>query len=98
MTHRLCRSRTLLLAALLGLLLAGTGCRKDEIRAYTVPKDRVRLLAAILPHQNETWVFKLVGTAEEVTPQRDAFLQWLGSIQFPLKDEPIAWQLPAGWQ
>ena len=98
MTHRLCRSRTLLLAALLGLLLAGSGCRKDEIRAYAVPKEHVRLLAAIVPHQNETWVFKLVGTAEEVGPQRDDFLQWLHSIQFSTKDEPIAWHLPASWQ
>jgi hypothetical protein len=98
MTHWLCRSRTLLLAALLGLLLASTGCRKEEIRAYTVPKERLRLLAVILPHQNETWVFKLVGPADEVGPQHDAFLQILRSIRFPAEGEPIAWQLPEGWQ
>src|SRR5262249_58180894 len=55
-------------------------------------------LAVILPPQTETWVFKLVGPADEVGTQRDAFLQWLRSIQFPAKDEPISWQLPEGWQ
>src|SRR5262245_22779919 len=98
MTHWLSRSHTLLLAVLLGLLLASTGCRKEEIRAYTVPKEKIRLLAGIVPHQNETWVFKLIGPADDVGPQRDAFLQWLRSIQFPAKDEPISWQLPEGWQ
>jgi hypothetical protein len=88
----------LLLAALLGLLLTSTGCRKEEIRAYTVPKEHVRLLAAILPHQNETWVFKLVGPADDVGPQREAFLQWLRSVRFPAEVEPIVWQLPEGWK
>jgi hypothetical protein len=98
MTHWLCRSRTLLLAALLSLFLAGTGCRKDEIRAYTVPKEHVRLLAAILPHQNETWVFKLIGPPEEVAPQQSDFVNWLNSIHFAEQGEPITWQLPEGWQ
>ncbi|HEV3142744.1 MAG TPA: hypothetical protein VGZ47_02550 [Gemmataceae bacterium] len=98
MTHRLCVSRTLLLAALLGIFVASTGCRKEEIRAYSVPKEKVRLLAAIIPHQNETWVFKLMGPDEEVGPQQNDFVNWLNSIQFPDKGEPITWQLPESWQ
>jgi hypothetical protein len=87
------------------------GCHKlEEIRRYQVPKEthaeetpgvpgRVRLLAAMLPHEADTWFFKLVGPTPEVTEHEATFHQFLESIRFPRQGtEAITWTVPEGWQ
>jgi hypothetical protein len=44
-------------------------------------KDR-RLLGAIVPHANHTWYFKLAGPADQVTPHKEQFEQFVHSIKF----------------
>ena len=93
-------------------LLAGTGCEKDEIRKYQVAKNEpaapvagkgdkqpVRLLAAILPHAEKTWFFKLMGPVASVQEQQDGFDRFMQSVRF--KDggqTPLEWTLPEGWR
>jgi hypothetical protein len=75
-------------AGLLLCALANTGCRRDEIRAYSVPKEpkeKVRLLAAIIPQKDQTWFVKLMGPADNVEAQRESFLKFVRSIRFPME-------------
>src|SRR5262249_26970433 len=60
-------------------------------------EPRVRLLGAIVPHERETWFFKLVGKIDAVEPFRTPFEDFVRSVRF---DGPgdIAWKLPDGWE
>jgi hypothetical protein len=91
--------------------LVALGCHDaDEIRSYKVSKEaqveesasvpgRVRLLAAILPHDTDTWFFKLVGPNAEVTEHEPTFHRFLQSIHLREQGtDPIAWTVPEGWQ
>jgi hypothetical protein len=72
-----------------------------ETQAEETPgiPGRVRLLAAILPHDADTWFFKLVGPTSEVTDHEATFHRFLQSIRFPEQGkEPITWTVPEGWQ
>jgi hypothetical protein len=88
----------LLLGGLAATLVLG--CQTDEIRSYRVPKaEATRLLAAIVPHGDQTWFFKLVGPASEIDGQKEAFDQFIHSVRFTDNAErPIAWTVPQGWQ
>jgi hypothetical protein len=88
---------------LLGLpLLAAVGCRQDEsISVYTVPhpdREKIRLLAAIVPFNEATIVFKLSGPAEEVAQQKEAFDQFVARLRFDQNERPITWKAPEGWK
>jgi hypothetical protein len=98
------------LLALCGLA-ALLGCRQDEIQHYTAPKSEplvlgsgqdegpVRLLAAIVPHGDRTWFFKLTGPPTVVAEHKQEFDQFLGSVHFTDKAEPpVEWKVPEGWQ
>jgi hypothetical protein len=87
------------------------GCQPDEqIHRYQVPKEtqkeepsgapgKVRLLAAILPHGEDTWFFKLVGPTPEVTATEPTFDRFIQSIRFPEHGkDTITWTVPEGWQ
>jgi hypothetical protein len=87
------------------LILCGTaailslGCPETEIRPYDAPKPDVRLLAAILPHGDDVWFFKLVGPAKEITENKKAFEDFLQTVEFSGKgDLPIEWSAPKEWR
>jgi hypothetical protein len=86
------------------------GCGKDDegVRHYLAPRvssdaalvglNKVRLLAAVVPHDKETFFFKLVGPTEAVAAHKDQFEGFLRSVHFTGKeDKPVEWQLPEGW-
>jgi hypothetical protein len=87
----------------LGLaLLALVGCEKDEIRTYTVDRvqrsSTVRLVAAIIPHGEEMWFFKLLGRSDAVDEYNGGFVDFVRSVRFPDKGgRPIEWKVPEGW-
>jgi hypothetical protein len=91
--------------------LLGLGCQQDEVRRYQAPKSEapaagataeegpVRLLAAVVPHGDRTWFFKLTGPPAVVADQKEAFDKFLDSVHFTGKAEPpVEWKAPAGWQ
>jgi hypothetical protein len=97
---------------LLGLaLLPLGGCAREEegVRRYLAPRvnsdaalaglNKVRLLAAVVPQEKETFFFKLVGPTEAVAARKDEFEKFLRSLRFTGKeDKPVEWQLPEGWK
>jgi hypothetical protein len=83
------------------------GCHsQDEIRRYQVPrvegtkaKAPPRMLAAMLPHQEQMWFFKMVGPEQIVAEQKEKFEGFIGSIRFTDKgDVPLTWTVPEGWR
>jgi hypothetical protein len=76
------------------------GCQQDEIRSYRVSKpEGTRLVAAIIPHGDQTWFFKLVGPVSQIDEQKEAFDQFLRSVRFNDQGErPISWTIPASWR
>jgi hypothetical protein len=102
------RSLFLPLTLFLPVLLL-IGCQEEGIETHRVPRveipevkvpeAKVRLLGAIIPHENDTWFVKLVGPLEPVGAEVKAFDTFLGSLRF--KDdpkEPISWTLPENWK
>lgn len=90
-------------AALLLLVLL-PGCQEDEIRRYQAPrpeppKPKMQMLAAMVPHGERTWFFKVMGPTDQV---QEAAAQWeafLRSVRFSdQKENPVQWQLPEGWE
>src|SRR4051812_43153043 len=61
------------------------------------PSDR--MLAALVPHGDWAWFFKLAGQAEKVGKYADAFRSFVQSVKFTEdeKAEP-QWTLPDGWE
>jgi hypothetical protein len=101
-TKRIC----LLLGAAVAAALF-TSCDRDEIRTYRAPRDETapagkpnqRLLAAILPHGERTWFFKLMGPAQEVEQYKGAFDRFIKSVRFSdQKEPPVTWTAPDGWR
>jgi hypothetical protein len=90
------------------------GCEKDEIRSYQVPrvntprrevpseapKREVRMLAAILPHGDRTWYFKLTGAPLEIETRKVEFRRFVESSRFAEGGEqPLTWTtIPEGWR
>ena len=87
------------------------GCGEDEIRHYKaarleqpkpaakarVPMGEQRLLAAIIPHGERTWFFKLVGPVATINKLAESFDQFIRSIRFE-EGKEISWTLPDGWE
>jgi hypothetical protein len=89
--------------ALLALLFALAGCRQDdEIKSYTVDRpqrEKIRMLAALIPDPAEVWVFKLSGPDTVVADQRKSFDDFIDSIRFDDKSQPpMTWKAPPGWK
>jgi hypothetical protein len=96
----------LLLLGSLGLFLAGCPAQ-DEIEHYRAPKSEplvvkqsgpVRLLVAMVPHEEQTWFFKLTGPPAEVEEHRKEFDQFLGSVHFTGQAKPPEWKVPENWR
>jgi hypothetical protein len=75
------------------------GCQNDEIRSYTVPKQEVRMVAAIVPRGDQTWYFKLTGPVQEVGEHKEEFRRFVESSRFSdSPDQPLTWTaVPEGW-
>lgn len=91
-------------------LVPGCG-RQEEIRHYKVarapePVRRppesaapTRMLAAVVPHKDQAWFFKLTGAPAAAAAKSEEFETFLKSITF--SDGETAqpkWQLPDGWR
>jgi hypothetical protein len=79
-------------------LLAQGGCEiHDEVQHYQALKPQTfRMLAVIIPHESQFWVFKVSGTVDqmkELKPEVDAFLD---SVRFA-GNQP-KWKVPATWR
>lgn len=90
--------------ALLGCTLAGCEGR-ESISTYTVPKEESvqpaqteRMLAAMVPHENQAWFFKVTGPDEAVRGIGQSFREFVGSVRFaPDQGGRPQWDLPADW-
>jgi len=62
------------------------------------PRASDRMLAAIVPHGDQLWFFKLAGPGEAVGGQEPAFDQFIAGLEFgDGASPPPQWKLPAGW-
>jgi hypothetical protein len=92
------------IGALGAAVLAFLGCRDEQIEHYQVArldreKPMQRLLGAIIPREDRTWFFKLMGPAPGVAEQKETFDRFLRSVRFTGKKEaPLDWTVPEGWQ
>ncbi|HID20950.1 MAG TPA: hypothetical protein EYP14_00920 [Planctomycetaceae bacterium] len=65
----------------------------------TSPSRADRMLAAILPHGNQTWFFKAVGPDEALAAQAERFVEFIRSVRFGDGPEgKPSWTLPEGWR
>jgi hypothetical protein len=94
--------RTCLTVLALSAFFLLIGCQEATIEHYRVPKDRQaarRLLAAIIPHGDRIWFFKLSGPLAEVDKHEKEFEQFIQSVRFTDKPgRPITWTAPKGWR
>jgi hypothetical protein len=96
---RKCRS---LLFLLVVMPLTVAGCREDDkIETRTVDhpeREKIRMLAAILPHGERTWFVKLSGSEAALADQKKPFDDFVKSVRFDDKKKPpIKWTTPEGW-
>ena len=92
------------------MMLLIVGCRPaDEIRTYRVPKEASRsprataiaepthrMLAAVVPLDDQAWFFKAVGTTEQMEQIAPQLKEFYGSLS--VQNDDVSWQLPEGWQ
>jgi hypothetical protein len=81
------------------LILAG--CQEQEqIRTYTVPKEpNLRMLAVLVPREEDTWFFKLMGPEPFIDQHVKAFDEFIASIRFTKNAKsPLQFTTPKGWQ
>lgn len=57
-----------------------------------------RMLAAIVPHADQSWFFKLVGRDETVTGLQEPFMELIRSIRIDEGAAAPTWELPQGWE
>ncbi len=62
----------------------------------SAPTDR--LLGAIVPHDAETWYFKMTGPMNLVASQEKAFRELIESLAFDGPGTTPQWALPESWQ
>ncbi len=71
---------------------------KADVPKPERPRGSDRMLAAIVPHGELLWFFKLAGPGEAVGGQEPAFDEFIASLTFGDKPSaPPEWKLPAGW-
>ena len=56
-----------------------------------------RMLAALVPHGQQAWSFKLAGPAEAVGKSAESFDALVKSVTFAGADAKPEWKLPEGW-
>jgi hypothetical protein len=56
------------------------------------------ILAAMVPHGEEVWVFRLDGPSQDVHSQREALESFVASLSFDGGGSTPDWKLPAGWE
>lgn len=106
------RARSLVFLGL-SLLVAGCGKPADDIRAYTVPRekeaakkpapesgDKYRMLAAVIPADGKFfWFVKFVGPVEVVSPLVADFDSFVKSIKAGNDSNvPPTYTIPDGWK
>ena len=82
------------------LILTGSGCSPPEsIRRYEVvkPAPADRMLAAIVPHGDQAWFFKVTGKDVALEPHAEAFVEMVRSLKFAENGEP-SWTAPVDWR
>jgi hypothetical protein len=84
------------------LLLALAGCERDGIETHRVlipppPEMKVRLLGAMIPHDQDMWFFKVVGPLDAIDPLEAPFKDFIRSVRFDKPGEPITWAMPKEW-
>lgn len=73
------------------------GIKPGEFQPQAVAEPApTRMLAAIVPHADEDWFFKLTGAPDAVAVQVPAFRTFVASVHF-VRSLP-KWELPAGWR
>ncbi|MCA9114295.1 MAG: hypothetical protein KDA79_04365 [Planctomycetaceae bacterium] len=91
--------------------MAGFGCQQEEsISRYRVarlesqpaagdmtPSAPQRMLAAVVPHEDRAWFFKIMGPDEPVAALAEPFVGFLKTLKFSPADGAPTWQLPEGW-
>jgi hypothetical protein len=101
------RTRPSLLIAFAGLtLLSLLGCEPDTVVTREVPRQedpappepKVRLLGAIVPHDKDTWFFKVTGKLDAAEAHQKEFEEFARSLRFDKPGGAVAWRLPAGWE
>jgi hypothetical protein len=94
------------------ITIALAGCeRPAEIRVQDVPKlaveveefagigdPRDMILAALVPNEQEAWVFRLSGARDMVEEKREQFEKFVATVSFAEGQTLPAWELPAGWE
>ena len=72
---------------------------KNTSIASTGPSEPTdRMLAAIVPHGEKAWFFKLTGPIDSVAEIDEAFHAFIGSVRFDEEGEgEPAWDTPEGW-
>ena len=89
--------RAMLAAVWWPVIVLLVGCDRDDIRRYRVARIEAleqkgdshgggsiqRMIAAIIPHGDRTWFFKLLGPRQAVDEQEEAFDRFVRSIHFP---------------
>jgi len=86
--------------------VAVIGCQEEPIETHRVqlleppppPEAKVRLLGAMIPHEKDTWFFKLVGKLEAIEPLQQPFEEFVRSVSFNKPGERIGWTLPKDWE
>lgn len=61
---------------------AGTAQVVDFVGADPETGRKTRLISVMPPHGDRTWFFKIIGEAEVVAHQKDAFLQFVQTTRF----------------
>lgn len=101
LTHRIAA-----LAASLVMLLAA-GCEQaPPVTTYEIPTEmpeelepgRDRMLAAMVPHGESTWFFKVLGPQEAVDSIEPAFREFVENVEFDEQGSPELEPLPDNWR
>ena len=61
----------------------GQGTLVDFAGADAKTGQTARMVAVIIPHGDNTWFYKLTGSAKLVGTQKDAFVQFVKTVQYP---------------
>ncbi len=63
--------------------LAGKAILTDMVGTDTSTGQPERLIAAIVPHDGKTWFYKLMGNSKVVEGQKNTFVEFVKTVQYP---------------
>ena len=63
--------------------LGGSGTMVDFMGTDAKTSQPARLVGVIVPHGENTWFYKLMGDAKVVKGQKDSFVQFVKTVQYP---------------